>query len=153
MPSLSRSGSSDSARKAVLENVKIVAPEAYENYLKGRYFWKKRGADGMKKAFAYFNQSIEIDPNYSLPYTGLADIYQLSDQPQLAQKEVQKALSLDDKSAEAHNSLANLLYIFDKDWEGADREFKRALALDHNYAPAHHWYSMYLALQGRKKMR
>jgi len=134
-----------------LENVKTVAPEAYENYLKGRYFWKKRGADGIKKALAYFNQSIEIDPSYSLPYTGRADIYQLSDQPQLAQKEVQKALSLDDKSAEAHNSLANLLYTFDKDWEGADREFKRALALDHNYAPAHHWYSMYLALQGRKQ--
>jgi TolB-like protein/DNA-binding winged helix-turn-helix (wHTH) protein/Flp pilus assembly protein TadD len=137
--------------EAVLENVKVVNPEAYENYLKGRYFWNKRTADGLKKATYYFNQAIESDPNYPLPYTGLADIYQLSDQPQLARKEVQKALDLDDQLAQAHNSLARLLYLFDRDWEGADREFKRALELDHNYAPAHHWYSMYLALAGRKE--
>jgi TolB-like protein/DNA-binding winged helix-turn-helix (wHTH) protein/Flp pilus assembly protein TadD len=137
--------------KAVLENVKIVSPEAYENYLKGRYFWNKRTADGLKKATYYFNQAIKTDPNYSLPYAGLANIYQLSDRPQLAQVEVQKALDLDDRSAEAHNSLARLLYLFNRDWEGAEREFKRALELNHNYAPAHHWYSMYLALRGRKQ--
>src|SRR5438477_316105 len=136
---------------AVLENVKVVNPEAYENYLKGRYFWNKRTADGLKKATYYFNRAIEGDPNYSLPYTGLADIHQLSDHPQLAREEVQKALDLDDKLAAAHNSLARLLYLFNRDWEGADREFKRALELDHNYAPAHHWYSMYLALEGRKE--
>ncbi len=137
--------------EAVLENVKVVNPEAYENYLKGRYFWNKRTADDLKKATYYFNQAIESDPNYPLPYTGLADIYQLSDRPQLAREEVQKALKLDDHLAAAHNSLARLLYLFDRDWEGADREFKRALELDHNYAPAHHWYSMYLALEGRKE--
>jgi tetratricopeptide (TPR) repeat protein len=137
--------------RAVLEHVQVVNPEAYENYLKGRYFWKKRTADAVTKAIDYFNRAIEIDPNYSLPYTGLADIYQLTEQPQRARKEVQKALELDDQSAEAHNSQANLLYTFDRDWEGADREFKRALQLDHNYAPAHHWYSMYLALKGRKQ--
>jgi adenylate cyclase len=58
---------------------------------------------------------------------------------------------LDDQSAEAHNSFANLLYLFEGDWQGADREFKRALELGHNYVPAHHWYSMYLALAGRKE--
>ena len=131
--------------------MKVVNPEAYENYLKGRYFWNKRTADGMKKAIDYFNQAIESDPNYASPHTGLADIYQLSDRPQLAREEVQKALDLDDQLAEAHNSLASLLYLFNRDWEGADREFKRALELDHNYAPAHHWYSMYLALEGRKE--
>ena len=136
---------------AVLENVKVVNPEAYENYLKGRYFWNKRTADGLKKATYYFNRAIEGDPNYSLPYTGLADIHQLSDHPQLAREEVQKALDLDDQLPEAHNSLARLLYLFNRDWEGADREFKRALELDHNYAPAHHWYSMYLAVEGRKE--
>ena len=136
---------------AVLENVKVVNPEAYENYLKGRYFWNKRTADGLKKASYYFNRAIEGDPNYSLPYTGLADIHQLSDHPQLAREEVQKALDLDDQLPEAHNSLARLLYLFNRDWEGADREFKRALELDHNYAPAHHWYSMYLAVEGRKE--
>ena len=137
--------------RAALEHVQVVSPEAYENYLKGRYFWKKRTADAVTKASDYFNRAIEIAPNYSLPYTGLADIYLLSDQPRRARKEVQKALELDDQSAEAHNSQANLLYTFDRDWEGADREFKRALQLDHNYAPAHHWYSMYLALKGRKQ--
>jgi TolB-like protein/DNA-binding winged helix-turn-helix (wHTH) protein/Flp pilus assembly protein TadD len=137
--------------KAVLENVKVVNPEAYENYLKGRYFWNKRTADGLKKAIDYFNRAIKSDPNYPLPYTGLADIYQLSDQPQLAREEVQKALDLDDQLAEAHNSLAMILYLFNRDRQGADREFKRALEVDHNYAPAHHWYSMYLALEGRKE--
>lgn len=137
--------------RAVLEHVPVVSPEAYENYLKGRYFWNKRTAEAVRKAFGYFSRAIEIAPNYSLPYTGLADIYQLSDDPQRARKEVKRALELDEQSAEAHNSRANLLYTFDRDWEGADREFKRALQLDHNYAPAHHWYSMYLALKGRKQ--
>jgi TolB-like protein/DNA-binding winged helix-turn-helix (wHTH) protein/Flp pilus assembly protein TadD len=136
---------------ALLGNTKPVNPEAYENYLKGRYFWSRRTADDTKKAIDYFNQAIHSDPNYALPHAGLADIYQISDRPQLAREEVQKALDLDDQSAEAHNSLANLLYLFNHDWEGADKEFKRALELDHNYAPAHHWYSMYLALKGRKE--
>ena len=136
---------------AVLENVKSVNPEAYENYLKGRYFWNKRTADGTKKAMEYFNHAIEKDPDYSLPHVGLADIYEIADRPQLAQQQVEKALALDDQSAEAHNSLASLLYLFLHDWNGADREFKRALELDHNYAPAHHWYSLYLALEGRKE--
>jgi tetratricopeptide (TPR) repeat protein len=64
---------------------------------------------------------------------------------------VQKALALDGQLAEAHNSLAQLLFRFDRDWLGAEREFKRALELDSNYAPAHHWYSMYLAFMGRKQ--
>jgi TolB-like protein/DNA-binding winged helix-turn-helix (wHTH) protein/Tfp pilus assembly protein PilF len=135
----------------VLHSVKVVNPEAYENYLKGRYFWNKRTADGMKRAIDYFDQAIESDPNYASPHAGLADIYQLSDRPQLARREVQKALELDDRLAEAHNSQARLLYLFDRDWAAADREFKRALELDHNYAPAHHWYSMYLALEGHKE--
>jgi len=137
--------------EAVLSNVKVVRPEAYENYLKGQYSWNKRTAGGLKKAIYYFNQAIESDPNYSLPHTGLANIYQLSDRPQLAREEVQKALHLDDQSAEAHNSQARILYLFNRDWEGADREFKRALELNHNYAPAHHWYSMYLALGRRNE--
>lgn len=137
--------------EAGLQNVKIVSPEAHENYLKGRYFGNKRTADDLKRAVYYFNQAIQSDPKYALPYAGLADVYQLSDRPQLAREEVQKALALDDQLAEAHNSLARLLYLFDRDWQGADREFKRALELDHNYVPAHHWYSMYLELEGRKE--
>jgi len=137
--------------ETALHNVKVVNPEAYENYLKGRYFWSRRTTDGMKRAIDYFGQAIESDPNYASPHAGLADIYQISDRPELAREEVKKALDLDDQLAEAHNSRASLLYLIDRDWEGADREFKRALELDHNYAPAHHWYSMYLALKGRKE--
>jgi TolB-like protein/DNA-binding winged helix-turn-helix (wHTH) protein/Tfp pilus assembly protein PilF len=135
----------------VLHDVKVVNPEAYEDYLKGRYFWNKRTADGMKRAIEYFDQAIESDPDYASPHAGLADIYEISDRPQLAREEVQKALELDDQLVEAHNSRANLLYLFNRDREGAEKEFKRALALDHNYAPAHHWYSMYLATEGRKE--
>jgi TolB-like protein/DNA-binding winged helix-turn-helix (wHTH) protein/Tfp pilus assembly protein PilF len=136
---------------AALATAKMVNPEAYDSYLKGQYFSKKRTADDFRKATAYFSQAIAIEPNYALPHAGLADIYQLSDRPQLAREEVQRALKLDDQSAEAHNSLANLLYLFNHDWQGAEKEFKRAVELDHNYAPAHHWYSMYLALEGRRE--
>lgn len=126
-----------------------VNAEAHEDYLKGRFFFDKRNSND--NALRYFQQAIEKDPNYPLPYTGLADLYQLSDNPQLAREAVQKGLVLDDQLAEAHNSLAALLYRFDGDWAGAEREFKRAVELDPNYAPAHHWYSMYLALLGRKE--
>jgi len=135
--------------QAVLRNVKSVDPEAYEDYLKGRFFFNKRNSN--EKAQSYFQQAIEKDPNYAPPYSGLADMYQLSDNPRLAKKSVQKALQLDNEIPEAHNSLAELLYRFEGDWPGAEREFKRALELDSNYAPAHHWYSMYLAFLGRKQ--
>jgi len=135
--------------QAVLKNAKQVDPEAYENYLKGRFFFNKRNSD--EKARAYFQQAIEKDPNYPPPYTGLADIYQLSDDSRSARQYVQKALALDNELAEAHNSSAELLYRFDRDWVGAEKEFKRALELDPNYAPAHHWYSMYLAFLGRRQ--
>jgi len=135
--------------QAVLRNVKSVDPEAYEDYLKGRFFFNKRNSN--EKAQSYFQRAIEKDPNYAPPYSGLADMYQLSDNPRLAKKSVQKALQLDNELPEAHNSLAELLYRFDGDWPGAEREFKRALELDSNYAPAHHWYSMYLAFLGRNQ--
>ena len=135
--------------QAVLKNARAVDPEAHEYYLKGRFFFNKRNSG--EKAQWYFQQAIQKDPNYPLPYTGLADVYQLSDNPRLAREAVQTALALDDELAEAHNSLAELLYVFDRDWIGAEREFKRALELNPNYAPAHHWYSMYLAFVGRKQ--
>jgi TolB-like protein/DNA-binding winged helix-turn-helix (wHTH) protein/Flp pilus assembly protein TadD len=135
--------------QAVLKKVPTVNPEAYEDYLKGRFFFNKR--NNSERAQAYFQQAIEKDPNYAPPYAGLADLYQLSDNPRLARESIQKALELDNQLAEAHNSLAQLLYTFDRDWTGAEREFKRALELDSNSAPAHHWYSIYLSLLGRKQ--
>ena len=103
--------------QAALKNAKVVNPEAYESYLKGRYFWNKRTADGLKVALAYFNQAIEEDPKYAQAYSGLADTYALLGDWQYAvmtPKEALpkakaaaiKALELDSALGEAHNSLA-----------------------------------------------
>jgi len=135
--------------QAALKNVTVVDPEAYEDYLKGNFFLNKRNSN--ERAQGYYQQAIQRDPNYPPPYAGLANIYLLSDNPRLARESVQKALQLDGQLAEAHNSMGQLLYHFDRDWTGAEREFKRALELNSNYAPAHHWYSMYLAFLGRKQ--
>jgi tetratricopeptide (TPR) repeat protein len=138
----------------------VVNPEAYEAYLKGRYFWNKRTADGLKKAIDYFNQAIEKDPNYAQAYTGLADSYALSGDWEygvLAPKEAfprakaaaTKALELDNTLGEAHTSLAFSLDLFDWDWASAEREFRRAIELDPGYATAHHWYAWHLSEMGR----
>jgi TolB-like protein/DNA-binding winged helix-turn-helix (wHTH) protein/Tfp pilus assembly protein PilF len=145
--------------RAALKTVKVVNPEAYESYLKGRYFWNKRAADGLKVALAYFNQAIEEDPKYAQAYSGLADTYALLGDWQYAvmtPKEALpkakaaaiKALELDSALGEAHNSLAFCLDGFDWDFDAAGREFRRAIELNPGYATAHHWYSWHLALVG-----
>ena len=143
-----------------LRSVKAVNPDAYENYLKGRFFWNKRSADGLKKAVDYFNQAIAEDPKYAAAYSGLADAYALAGDWQYAvmtSKEAMprakaaamKALELDDNLGEAHASLAFCLDGFDWNFEAADREFRRAIELNPGYATAHHWYSWHLSLLGR----
>jgi TolB-like protein/DNA-binding winged helix-turn-helix (wHTH) protein/Flp pilus assembly protein TadD len=145
--------------QAALKTVKVVNPEAYESYLKGRYFWNKRTADGLKGALAYFHQAIEEDPKYAQAYSGLADTYALLGDWQYAvmtPKEALpkakaaaiKALELDSVLGEAHNSLAFCLDGFDWDFDAAGREFRRAIELNPGYATAHHWYSWHLALVG-----
>ena len=142
--------------------MKVVNPEAYEAYLKGRYFWNKRTADGLKKAIDYFNQAIEKDPNYAQAYTGLADSYALLGDWEygiLAPKEAfprakaaaTKALELDNTLGEAHTSLAFSLDLFDWDWASAEREFRRAIELNPGYATAHHWYAWHLSEMGRNR--
>src|SRR5271154_1519519 len=146
--------------QAALKNVKVVNPKAYESYLKGRYFWNKRTADGLKVALAYFNQAIEEDPKYAQAYSGLADTYALLGDWQYAvmtPKEAYpkakaaaiKALELDSALGEAHNSLAFVLDGFDWDFEAAGKEFQRAIELSPGYATAHHWYAWHLSLLGR----
>jgi eukaryotic-like serine/threonine-protein kinase len=134
-----------------------VNPEAYEAYLKGRYFWNKRDRKSLEKSLGYFNEAIARDPNYALAYAGLADIYVVLDPDwAIASREVnekaktaaQKALTLDDSLVEAHASLASI-YHNEWNWQGAEREFKRAIELNPSYATAHHWYSIYLATVGR----
>ena len=146
--------------QAVLKNVKRVNPDAYEAYLKGRYFWNKRTADGLKKAIDYFSQAIETDPNYAQAYAGLADSYALLGDWEygvLAPKEAYprakaaatKALELDSTLGEAHISLAFCLDGFDWDWESAGREFKRGVELSPGYATGHQWYAWHLAALAR----
>jgi TolB-like protein/DNA-binding winged helix-turn-helix (wHTH) protein/Flp pilus assembly protein TadD len=146
--------------EAALKSVKVVNPEAYESYLKGRYFWNKRSADGLKAALAYFKQAIEEDPKYAQAYSGLADTYALLGDWQYAvmtpkeafpqaKAAAIKALELDSTLGEAHNSLAFVLDGFDWDFDSAGKEFQRAIELNPGYATAHHWYAWHLSLLGR----
>ena len=146
--------------QAALKTVRVVSPEAYESYLKGRYFWNKRTGDELKVALAYFNQSIEEDPKYAPAYSGLADTYALLGDWQYAvmtpkeafpkaKAAAIKALELDSTLGEAHNSLAFVLDGFDWDLDSGGKEFQRAIELNPGYATAHHWYAWHLSLLGR----
>jgi TolB-like protein/DNA-binding winged helix-turn-helix (wHTH) protein/Flp pilus assembly protein TadD len=146
--------------QAALKDVKVVNPQAYESFLKGRYFWNKRTADGLNIALAYFNQAIEEDPKYAQAYSGLADTYALLGDWQYAvmtpkeafpkaKEAAIKALELDNALGEAHNSLAFVLEGFDWDFDSAGKEFRRAIELNPGYATAHHWYAWHLSLLGR----
>jgi TolB-like protein/DNA-binding winged helix-turn-helix (wHTH) protein/Flp pilus assembly protein TadD len=146
--------------QAALKNVKVVNPEAYESYLKGRYFWNKRTADGLKVALAYFNEATDEDPKYAQAYSGLADTYALLGDWQYAvmtpkeafpkaKAAAAKALDLDSTLGEAHNSLAFVLDGFDWNFDAAGNEFRRAIELKPGYATAHHWYAWHLGLLGR----
>ena len=146
--------------QAALRHATVVNPVAYESYLKGRYFWNKRTANGLKSALAYFNQTIEEDPTYVQAYSGLADTYALLGDWQYAvmtPKEALpkakaaaiKALELNNALGEAHNSLAFCLDGFDWDFDSAGNEFRRAIELNPGYATAHHWYAWHLALLRR----
>jgi TolB-like protein/DNA-binding winged helix-turn-helix (wHTH) protein/Flp pilus assembly protein TadD len=146
--------------QASLKNVKVVNPHAYESYLKGRYFWNKRTADGLKVALAYFKEAIDEDPKYAQAYSGLADTYALLGDWQYAvmtpkeafpkaKAAAIKALELDSALGEAHNSLAFCLDAFEWDFDSAGKEFQRAIELNPGYATAHHWYAWHLSVLGR----
>jgi TolB-like protein/Tfp pilus assembly protein PilF len=135
------------SEKSSMAKAPTANPEAYELYLKGRFFWNKRSGADLRKAIDYFNQAIAKDPNYALAYAGLADSYLLlpnyggmSTQEAIspARAAVRKALELDDSLAEAHASLG-LLNTLELHLEGAVSDFERAIQLKPNYATAHHW--------------
>jgi TolB-like protein len=134
--------------------------EAYQFYLKGRYFWNKRTAKGLEKGISYFHQSIATDPTYALAYVGLADSYSFlgafgiavltpKDAMPKAKAAAAKALEIDNSLAEAHASLAFVQLYYEWDWPGAEKSFERAIELNANYAPAHQWYSHLLMSRGR----
>jgi TolB-like protein/Tfp pilus assembly protein PilF len=133
-------------------------PEAFELYLKGRFYWNKRTAPDLKRAIPFFEQAIEKDPNYALAYTGLADSYALvtayTNEPARevmpkAKEAALKALALDDKLAEAHASLGQITAYYDYDFVTAEREYRRAIELNPNYATAHQWLAEHLSAMNR----
>jgi tetratricopeptide (TPR) repeat protein len=131
--------------------------EAYQLYLKGRFYWNKRTEEGLKKALPYFNQAIERDPSYALAYAGLADCYALlyeysatptKDLYPKAKAAALRALELDESLAQAHTSLA-AAYEYEWNWNDAAKQYERAIELNQNYETAHHWYSAYLISRKR----
>jgi TolB-like protein/Tfp pilus assembly protein PilF len=133
--------------------------EAYDAYLRGRYFWNKRTSDGIKHAIEHFQQSIERDPDFALGHAGLADSYIAltfynfaapHETMPKAKESAIKALALDDTLAEAHASLAHILMNYDWNWSAAEKEFKRSIELTPDYATGHQWYAIhYLTATGR----
>jgi len=142
--------------QARLAQAQSVDPQAYEFYLRGRYFWNKRTEAALRKSIDYFRQAIQREPNYALAYAGMADAYivrgDLSREEQCSKAKAMArvALQMDEGLAEAHNALAMCLFSSDWDWVGAEREFQRAIALDPNYAWAHQWYGQFQHAMGRQ---
>ena len=143
--------------KSRLNKRPVVNAEAYDAYLKGRYYWNKRTPEGLKNAQVAFLAAIDKDPTYALAYAGLSDTYSLmsnySVMPPLeakpkAKAAAVKAVELDETLCEAHTSLASSKEN-DWDWMNAEKEYRRAIELNANYATAHHWYSVLLTKLGR----
>ena len=136
-----------------------VNPEAYDAYLKGRYFFNRPSDENLSKAIALFEEAIKLDPKFAPAYSGLSDVNLWAgfNEGVLANAEAgpkaraaaEEAIRLDDASAEAHTSLATYRGWYAHDWAGSDAEYRRAFALNPNYSFAHDQYAILLALQGR----
>lgn len=127
-------------------------------YLKGRYFWNQRNEEGLRKAIRCFESAIREDPEFALPYSGLADsltllsFYEIVSPSEVmpsARRAALKAIELDPNLAEAHASLADVLLHFDRDWQGADHEYRRSIQCNPDYALGYHWYANLLAAKGQ----
>jgi TolB-like protein/DNA-binding winged helix-turn-helix (wHTH) protein/Tfp pilus assembly protein PilF len=148
----------EAAQEAAARVPEPKSYEAYDLYLKGRYFWNKRTAEGFRQAADYFQQAVDKDPNYGGAYAGLADTFTLvsawyigpqSELMPKARTAALRALELDESLAEAHASLALIKENYDYDWPGSEKEFRRAIQLGPQYATAHQWYAEFLSRQGR----
>jgi TolB-like protein/DNA-binding winged helix-turn-helix (wHTH) protein/Flp pilus assembly protein TadD len=136
-----------------------VNPDAYQAFLRGRFFWNKRRRDAVEKAIGYFQQAIQLQPDYARAWAGLAGCYMSlggdmgvvapGDAAPSARAAVTKALEIDSDVADGHLTLANIRLFYDWDWAGAEREYRRALDLSPNDSPAHRNYSHYLLLMRR----
>jgi serine/threonine protein kinase/TolB-like protein len=167
-------GIQEEISKSIAENLRIelsgkeeqqiakkdtLNPEAYQLYLRGRYYWNQRTPENVRKGLDYFEQAIQKDPGYALAYVGVADSYAVGGGSflGLSTKEARpkaraaalKALDLDDSLAEAHANLADTYLYYDWEFAKSEREFQKAIALNPNYPTAHEWYSQYLCIMGR----
>lgn len=149
------------AQQALIRRAHIVNPDAYDAYLKGRFYFDNgfTKPESLEKAQRYFAESIQTDPNFAPAYAGLANTYVYSAFAGVlekgrayrsAQEALAKALELDDGVGEAHYTLAVLRWQFDWDWEAADREFNRTVALAPSYSCAHESRALFLAFMGRR---
>lgn len=147
----------DPAEAASLARAHPVNAEAHELYLRGRYAWNRRTIDGFQQARQYFEQAIQIDPDYAEAWAGVADTYAflagelLSERPteEKARSAAQKAIALDPTLAEPHATLGLLAMNYDWDWHEAEAQYHRAIELNPNYPTAHHWYAEFLGTSGR----
>jgi len=143
----------DPGERQRLEQKPTENLEAYQLYLKGRYYVNRYTEDGLKKGLAYLEQAIALDAGYALAYQGLAKYYEVANDWFMAPKDAmpksraaaEKALQIDPKLSEPHASLAVVAWSFDWDWSAAEAQFRRALALDANGVAALELYAMYLA--------
>jgi tetratricopeptide (TPR) repeat protein len=136
-----------------------VDPSAYEDYLRGRFYFAKRRPDALKKALDSFQSAINLSPNYASAFVGLADTYNVlsfyggpppAECFPKAEAAARRALTLEPKLGEAHAALGETLFSYYWDWSGAEREFREAIRLAPEYAPAHHWYGQFLSMLRRE---
>jgi TolB-like protein len=142
-----------------LTSAPTVNPEAYDAYLKGRYFFNRPSDENLKKAIAQFEEAVQLNPDFAPAFSGLSDAYlwagynegvlTAAEARPKAKAAAEKAIQLDDTSAEAHTSLAVFKLFYEFDWAGCESEFRRAFALNPNYAFAHDQFGLALAFQGR----
>ncbi len=136
--------------------------DAYRAYIQGRYYWGKQTTPALEQAIQQYQEALRFDPNYALPYAGLAEAYALlgshydsnelspSDAMSKAKAAAIKSIKMNEAVAETHTALGAILEHYDWDWSGAEKEFKRAIELNPNYAHAHQEYSLYLSAVGRR---
>ncbi len=143
-----------------LAKTPAVSPDAYENYLKGLYYWNKRSDENLTRAIGYFERAAHQDPQYALAYAGLSDCYAIisaeifgtmaaSEAAPKAKAAALHALDVDPTLAEADTSLATVKFNYDWDWSGASEGFERAIGLNPSYATAYQRYSLYLMAMGQ----
>lgn len=146
------------AEKLQLAKVYTSNIEAYKKYLAGRHHWNKRSAEGLRESIVFFNQAIDADPAFALAFAGLADSYLLLGLYQLeptteafpkARAAAERALNIDPELSEAYVSLAMIENLFGYDWKKAEEHFTRAIELRPSYSTGHHWFGLFLAMQGR----